>query len=87
MVAQTIAKPIPVLPLVASTTVWPGERSPSFSAYSMILKANLSLTDPPGLKYSAFTYILILGGERFCIFITGVFPIELSKLLNNIIFF
>jgi len=46
--------PIPVLPLVASTTVCPGFKVPSFSAASMIAKANRSFTDDNGLKYSAF---------------------------------
>ena len=45
--------PIPVLPLVASTTVCPGFKVPSFSAASMIAKANRSFTDDSGLKYSA----------------------------------
>ena len=48
--AQTMARPTPVLPEVASTTVPPGLRRPSRSAASMILSAIRSLMDPPGLK-------------------------------------
>ena len=35
LAAQTMARPIPVFPLVASMTVWPGLSSPDFSAASM----------------------------------------------------
>jgi hypothetical protein len=40
---------MPVLPLVASTTVWPGRSLPSRSAASMMPSAILSLTEPSGL--------------------------------------
>ena len=50
-----MASPIPVFPLVTSTTVLPGSSNPLFSAFSIILIANLSLTELAGLKYSAFT--------------------------------
>ena len=53
--AQTMASPIPVLPLVASTTVWPGLRAPLRSPSSMMLSASRSLTEAAGLKNSAFT--------------------------------
>jgi hypothetical protein len=36
---QTMARPVPVLPLVSSTTVRPGRRRPSASASSMICRA------------------------------------------------
>ena len=55
LAAQTMASPIPVLPLVASTTVCPGFSVPRNSASSMILIAKRSLTDPAGLKNSALT--------------------------------
>ena len=55
LAAQTIASPIPVLPLVASTTVCPGFSVPLRSAVSMMLSASRSLTEPAGLKNSAFT--------------------------------
>ena len=50
-----MASPMPVLPLVASTTVWPGFSVPSRSAASMMLTASRSLTDEAGLKASALT--------------------------------
>src|SRR5467141_4123417 len=50
LAAQTIARPIPVFPLVASITVWPGLRSPDLSAASITPRANRSFTEPRGLK-------------------------------------
>jgi hypothetical protein len=50
-----MASPMPVLPLVASITVWPGFSVPSRSAASMMLTASLSFTDEAGLKASALT--------------------------------
>ena len=44
-----------MLPLVASTTVWPGLSSPDFSAASMTPSARRSLTEPSGLKASILT--------------------------------
>jgi len=55
LAAHTIASPMPVFPLVASTTVCPGFRSPRRSASSMMLIASRSFTDAAGLKNSAFT--------------------------------
>jgi hypothetical protein len=46
---------MPVLPLVASTTVWPGFNVPLRSAASMMLSANRSLTEAAGLKNSHLT--------------------------------
>ena len=51
---QTTAKPIPVFPAVPSTIVPPLEISFLFNASWTINKAALSLTDSPGLNYSAF---------------------------------
>ena len=65
LAAQTIAKPTPVLPLVASITVCPGFRAPLRSASSMMLMAKRSLTDPAGLKNSALTYRRTLSGASF----------------------
>jgi hypothetical protein len=48
-----MASPMPVLPLVASTTVWPGLRAPERSAASMMLSAKRSFTEAAGLKNSA----------------------------------
>jgi len=50
-----MASPIPVLPLVASTTVCPGAIVPRRSASSMMLTASRSFTEASGLKYSALT--------------------------------
>jgi hypothetical protein len=50
-----MASPMPVLPLVASTTVWPGFSAPLRSPVSMMLSAMRSFTDDAGLKNSAFT--------------------------------
>ena len=47
-----MATAMPVLPLVASTTVMPGFKAPDASASSMIATARRSLTDDSGLKYS-----------------------------------
>jgi hypothetical protein len=44
-----------VLPLVGSTIVEPGRRTPSFSAFSTMARAILSFTDPPGLSDSSLT--------------------------------
>ena len=49
---------MPVLPDVASTTVWPGFSVPRRSASSMIAIARRSFTDDSGLKNSHFTYIV-----------------------------
>src|SRR6266849_3812019 len=50
------ARPMPVLPAVASTIVPPGVRRPSFSAARMIPLAARSFTLPPGLRYSNLAY-------------------------------
>ena len=50
-----MASPMPVLPDVASTTVWPGFNVPLRSAASMMFSARRSLTEPIGLKASNFT--------------------------------
>src|SRR5580692_6854165 len=47
-----MASPTPVLPEVGSTMVPPGLSSPDSSAASTMRSAILSLTEPPGLKYS-----------------------------------
>src|SRR5688572_29411610 len=52
-----MARPTPVLPLVPSTMVPPRFRRPSRSAASIIARPIRSLTEPPGLKNSAFTQI------------------------------
>src|SRR4029453_18128119 len=51
--AQTMASPIPVLPLVGSTTVAPGRSAPRRSASSIMATAMRSFTLPPGLSDSS----------------------------------
>jgi hypothetical protein len=46
---------MPVLPDVGSTTVWPGLRTPRFSASSIIAIARRSFTELIGLKNSHLT--------------------------------
>ena len=74
LAAQTMASPIPVLPRVASTTVWPGCREPSRSAASMMPSARRSLTEAAGLKNSALTYMLTCCGARWLRRMQGVSP-------------
>src|SRR5215467_9500482 len=50
--AHTMASPMPVLPLVGSTTVAPALRRPRRSASSIMLTAIRSFTLPPGLSDS-----------------------------------
>ncbi len=78
-----MASPIPVLPLVASMTVWPGFRVPSFSACSMTPSARRSLTEPIGLKDSIFTYRLMPSGASLFSRTTGVLPI-VSRIFSYI---
>jgi|SRR5450631_3497814 len=73
--AQTMARPIPVFPLVASMTVWPGLSSPDFSAASITPRANRSFTEPRGLKASIFTKRFTPCGAKRLIRTTGVLPI------------
>src|SRR5262249_43234959 len=73
---------MPVLPLVASTTVPPGPSSPRRSASSMMLRATRSFIDPPGFRYSHLTKISA-GTCRasFCSLTIGVPPITSRMLL------
>ena len=57
-IAATLAKPIPVFPLVGSIMTEPGFNFPLFSASSIILRAIRSFTEPAGFKYSSFATIL-----------------------------
>jgi hypothetical protein len=70
-----------VLPAVPSTTIPPSDIN-FFSWASFInAKAALSLTDPPGFKYSALPYMLhpVISDAAFH-FIRGVFPMDSIKL-------
>ena len=72
---------MPVLPLVASTTVWPGFSAPDASAASMTPRARRSLTEPRGLKASILTHSSTFGGARRLILTTGVRP-TVSRMLR-----
>jgi hypothetical protein len=80
LAAHTIARPMPVFPLVASTTVCPGLRSPRRSAPSMMLIARRSLTDAAGLKNSAFTYRRTCFGAIRLMRMQGVLPMVSTTL-------
>jgi MFS family permease len=54
--AHTIARPMPVLPLVSSTTVRPGASRPRAWASSITASAIRSFTEPSGLKASSLAY-------------------------------
>jgi exodeoxyribonuclease-3 len=55
---------MPVLPLVASMTVWPGCSAPERSASSMTARAMRSLTEPRGLKDSSLANTRTPGGAE-----------------------
>jgi hypothetical protein len=61
---------------VYSTTVSPGEISPSRSAPSIIESAIRSLTEPVGLAFSSFSQSSApFGGAQRSSLTSGVFPI------------
>src|SRR5215475_3378636 len=71
---------MPVLPLVASTTVLPRESLPDARPARIMLRAGRSFTEPPGLNHSAFARNWMFGNSlptrsrrR-----SGVFPIRSS---------
>src|SRR6476620_3814992 len=66
---------MPVLPLVASTTVWPGASAPLRSAASITARAMRSLTEAIGLKDSSLAYTLTPAGASFPRRTRGVLPI------------
>src|SRR5688572_20183052 len=70
-----MARPMPVLPLVASITVCPGLSLPVRSPSSITPSASRSFTEPSGLNASIFTYSSAPGGASLPILTTGVFPI------------
>src|SRR5678815_2438836 len=82
--AATIARPIPVLPLVGSTMVPPGFSRPSCSAFSIMLSPIRSFTLPPGLKDSSLTSVSAHPsfGMRFRRTI-GVLPISWQMLSHT----
>src|SRR5580700_2330656 len=72
---------MPVLPLVESRIMRLGLSLPERSPSSTMLSAARSLTDPPGLKYSALPRISMPGNSRetFSRRIRGVLPMVESK--------
>ena len=56
--AHTMARPVPVFPLVSSTIGCPLFKLPFFSASSIICNATLSFLLNPGFRYSSLAYIL-----------------------------
>ena len=100
--AATIAKAMPVLPLVASIKLSPGLISPRISASTIMLNAGRSFTEPAGLLPSNFPKIKfeVCPGNR-CKRTNGVLPTNSSmvgmfirlfftksyRIRNRIIFF
>ena len=70
-----MASAMPVLPEVASITVWPGFSFPVRSASSIIAIARRSFTEDSGLKNSHFTYMVTFLGARRWMRTMGVLPI------------
>jgi len=79
-----MASAMPVLPEVASTTVWPGLSVPRRSASSMIPMARRSFTECSGLKNSHFTNIVTPAGAKRLMRTTGVSPM-VERMLSWII--
>src|SRR6185295_4632586 len=80
--AATIARAMPVLPLVASISVSPGMICPRSSALRIIESAGLSFTDPAGLLPSSLARmrLLVVPGMRFKR-TSGVLPTKSSRVL------
>ena len=83
--AATMASPIPVLPLVGSTSVdLPGEISPRASASWIILSAIRSFTELAGLDDSSLATISATHPDVTLVILTrGVCPIS-SRMLDAI---
>src|SRR5690606_22604842 len=81
-----MAREMPALPLLASTTVWPGCRAPLRSAASIMARAMRSLTEPPGFADSSLACRPPPGASRRSD-TTGVLPM-VSVMLGwmNIVF-
>src|SRR5580658_4780642 len=73
---------MPVLPLVASSRIWPGPSCPRRRASATMLAAARSLTDPPGLYHSALPKRAMPGRSRVSASRrrSGVFPIRSMRL-------
>src|SRR3989344_3185012 len=79
-----MASAMPVLPLVASTSVSPGLISPRASACLIMESAGRSLTDPAGLLPSSLARMVfeVFPGRR-CNFTSGVLPTNSSRVFIN----
>ncbi len=77
MTAATIARPIPVFPLVGSTSVEPGWSVPRRSASSIMDRAIRSFTLPPGFWDSTLArMVALLAGAIRPSRTSGVLPIR-----------
>jgi len=82
-----MANPIPVLPLVGSTTTLPDPRRPSRSAAVTMASARRSFTDPPGLKDSSLaSRVTSHSAESRFSFTSGVRPTKQVMSLYIFIF-
>src|SRR5687767_12556546 len=70
-----MAMPMPVFPEDGSRIVWPGCRTPSASAVSIMLRAMRSFTDPPGFMPSSLARMRTAGlGLSWLTSTSGVLP-------------
>ena len=78
------ASAMPVLPDDGSRMRWPGLRTPSFSAASIIALAMRSFTEPKGFWFSSFATRRTDGlGDSTLTSTMGVLPMRSSTLLFN----
>ena len=80
MTAATMARPMPVLPLVGSMMVPPGFSLPLRSASSTIDSAMRSLIEPPGLERSDLIQTSALSPNSRLMRMCGVLPM-VSRML------
>ena len=75
-----MAREMPVLPEVGSSSVEPGLSSPSFSARATMKNAARSLTEPVGLRSSSLAHSRVVGpGDSRGKPTSGVPPSESSS--------
>src|SRR5215831_9940134 len=82
----SMAYAIPVLPLVASSRIFPGRSKPRRWASATMLAAARSFTDPPGLYHSALPKSVTPGKSRVTASRRkrGVFPIRSIRLWPSV---
>ena len=78
-IAQIIANPIPVFPLVGSMIIVSGVILPEFSASTIICSAALSFTEFAGLKYSSLIAISAYPELSLFSLTSGVLPTSSVK--------